>query len=213
MPLTSAGNKLSETMVAYEGQLLGMLAMLENCMEEAGMDFEPQDWASDGSQEYVHISKNPQLCRGTTLVPIQQGEITGIEVDDTEMPAEEGQQSKMDTLDLESGMNDLGVLWSQMEECIGEVQRLEKRRKELLAEVLELRGIEDKEEAEGSTEEETEEPIDSKVTELMNKLKKEEEGRREERKREIQSLREERGRGGEEDVEGELGKTGAAGGT
>lgn len=303
MPLTSAGNKLSETMVAYEGQLLGMLAMLENCMEEAGMDFEPQDWASDGSQEYVHISKNPQLCRGTTLVPIQQvrpkkletkpmqldywdgqhaerdavskearntvtessatnesqqapvlscdniggssmerlekqkkeeqglnpvrflepsmpindtendlmqceatkteyistnedkfmkGDITGIEVDDTEMPAEEGQQSKMDTLDLESGMNDLGVLWSQMEECIDEVQRLEKRRKELLAEVLELRGIEDKQEAEGSKEDETEEPIDSKVTELMNKLKKEEEGRREERKREIQSLREER---------------------
>ncbi|TMS18442.1 hypothetical protein E3U43_010768 [Larimichthys crocea] len=93
---------------------------------------------------------------------------------------------------LNLALNDLGVLWSQMEECIDEVQRLEKRRKELLAEVLELRGIEDKEEAEGSKEDETEEPIDSKVTELMNKLKKEEEGRREERKREIQSLREER---------------------
>ncbi|KAG8005090.1 Syncoilin [Nibea albiflora] len=299
MPLTSVGTKLSETMVEYEGQLLGMLAMLESCMEETGMDFEPQDWTSDGSQEYVHISKNPQLCRGTTLVPIQQvrpkkletkpmqldywdgqhaerdearnkvtvssaanesqqapvlscdntgsfsmerlekqkkekesrnpvrflepsmlindtendlmqcevtktgyistnedtfmkGDTAGIEVDDTEMAAEEGQQSKMDTLDLESGMNDLGVLGSQMEECIDEVQRLEKRRKELLAEVLELRGTENKEEAEGSKEEETDEPIDSKVTELMKELKKEEEGRREERKREIQSLREER---------------------
>ncbi|XP_045915536.1 uncharacterized protein sync [Micropterus dolomieu] len=295
MPLTSAGNKLSDTMVEYEGQLLGMLAMLESCMEEAGMDFEPQDWATDASQEYVHI-------RGTTLVPIQQGrtmevetrsmqleslagqraggdkaskkstnevtvgsatsgsqqkpvpscdsmggfsmeiqenlktdqgvldpqfrfsgpsmplestvkypmyceptktgymssdestytkeDVTGTEVDYTD----ERQEHKMDTTDLGSGMNEISAIGSQMEECIEEVQRLEKRRKELLAEVLELRGIEDREEAERSEEEEEEtgEPIDRKVAELMNALKKEEEGRREERKREIQILREER---------------------
>ncbi|CAB1442953.1 unnamed protein product [Pleuronectes platessa] len=72
MPLTSAGSKLSNAMVQYEGQLLGMLSMLESCMEEAGMDFEPQDWATDAGQEYVHISKNPHLHSGTTLVPIQQ---------------------------------------------------------------------------------------------------------------------------------------------
>ncbi|XP_070778225.1 syncoilin [Enoplosus armatus] len=274
MPLTSAGNKLSDTMVEYEGQLLGMLAMLESCMEEAGMDFEPQNWAPDASQEYVHISKNPQLCRGTTLAPAQQGrpmkletqpmqleswagqhagggeaskgsrnevtvgsathgsqqnpvlscdnmggfsmerqerdgnlksdqvvldpqymssgssmpldgtendpmycdqtktgyistnegtstegDVTGIEMDDTELPAEEIQELKMDTIDLGSGMNELAALGCQMEECIEEVQRLEERRKELLVEVLELRGNKDREE---------------------------------ERKREIQSLREER---------------------
>lgn len=304
MPLTSAGNKLSDTMVEYEGQLLGMLAMLESCMEEAGMDFEPQDWVADESQEYVHISKNPNISRGTTLVPIQQvkpmrsetqpmqveswadrhergeevskesrSEVTvgpttsgsqqnpmlscdnmdgflmdglenqrnsktdrmvlgpqfrfsepslplankendplhleatktgyastnegtninkdviGIEVDNTELQSEEGQEPDMDSIDPGSGMNDLAALGSQMEKCIEEVQRLEKRREELLAEVLELRGNKNKDEAAGSNEEE---PTDSKVAELMNALKREEEERREERKREIQSLREER---------------------
>ncbi len=304
MPLTTAGNKLSDTMMEYEGQLLGMLAMLESCMEEAGMDFEPQDWVTDASQEYVHISKNPNLCRGTTLVPIQQGrpmrletqpmqveswaglqaegvevskksriemtegsatngnqqtpviscdnmggfpveklerqrnlkqeegsfdshfglsepkmplnyaekdpmhcevtktgyiatkeststkeDVTGIEVDDAELPAAEGQEPKMDTSDLRSDVSNLGTISSQMEECIEEVQRLEERRKELLAEVLKLRGNKDREGAEGSNEDER---IDGQVSELMIALKKEEEGRREERKREIQNLREER---------------------
>lgn len=304
MPLTAVGNKLSDTMVEYEGQLLGMLAMLESCMEEAGMDFEPQDWVTDASQEYVHISKNPNLCRGTTLVPIQQvkpmrsetqpmqveswagqheignevskesrSEVTvgpatigsqqnpmlscdnmggflmdglenqgnlktdrmvlgpqfrflepllplannendplhleatkteyistnegtntnkdviGIEVENTELVCEEGQKPDMESTDPGSGMNDLAALGSQMEKCIEEVQRLEKRREELLAEVLELRGNKNRDEAEGSNEEES---TDSKVAELMNALKREEEGRREERKREIQSLREER---------------------
>ncbi|XP_033493210.2 uncharacterized protein sync [Epinephelus lanceolatus] len=294
MPLTSAGSKLSDTMVEYEGQLLGMLAMLESCMEETGMDFEPQGWATDESQEYVHISKNPQLHRGTTLVPIQQvqprkletqmmqseswagqhpedevskesrneamessaanesqqssvlsrdnmggcsmetlewkeqvvlgpqlrssldstgndpmycevtkagymstnkdtcmkGDVT--EVDDAESPAEERQELEMDTINSGSGINELSALGCQMEECIEEVQRLEKRRRELLTEVLELRGDKNREEAEGSNEEETEEQIESKAAELMNALKREEEVRREERKKEIQSLREER---------------------
>ncbi|XP_042362167.1 syncoilin [Plectropomus leopardus] len=285
MPLTSAGNKLSESMVQYEGQLLGMLAMLESCMEESGMDFEPQGWPTDASQEYVHISKNPHLSRGTTLVPIQQGrpikletqpmqldswadqhgagdqvsqesrneetavgfsmetlewqdqevsspqltfsgpsvpldinkndpmycemtkteclstnestyvkeDITAIEVD-TELPAEEIQELKMDNIDLGSGMNELLALGCQMEECIAEVQLLQMRRKELLTEVLELRGNKNREEAEETSEEEeeTEVQIDSKVAELMRALKREEEERRHERKKEIQSLREER---------------------
>ncbi|XP_059205532.1 syncoilin [Centropristis striata] len=295
MPLTSAGTKLSETMVEYEGQLLGMLAMLENCMEESGMDFEPQGWATESSQEYVHIGKKPNPFRGTTLVPVQheratkmetqsmqsecwdgqdaggdrvtkesrneetvgsvtngrqqnqalrcdnlgsfsmetlecqdqgvldcqfrfsgqsgrtesgsmyceatrtrhmstddetyvKNNVTGIEVDTTESAAEERQELKMDTLDLGSGLSELAAVGSQMEECIEEVQRLQVRRKELLMEVLELRGNKD----EGSNEEETGEQIDRKVAELINALKKEEEGRREERKKEIQSLREER---------------------
>ncbi|XP_022053503.1 uncharacterized protein sync [Acanthochromis polyacanthus] len=289
MPLTSAGNKLSETMVEYEGQLLGMLAMLENCMEETGMDFEPQDWVTDESQEYVQISKNPHVYRGTTLVPIQQerplkpdthpmqlqmwmdehmegdtaskdsknrmtigsatngsaqnplpgyenmglsaerfrfpraamtfdtiedpmccegmktgyvfnegtetkGDITAIEVDDNELSGEDRHEVNMDTTDVRSDVDELGELGSRMEACIEEVERLEKRRKELLMEVLQLRGQKDQEEGEGRSEEEeeTEEKIDIKVTELMNILKKEETGRREERKKEIQSLKEER---------------------
>ena len=308
MPLTSAGSKLSNAMVQYEGQLLGMLSMLESCMEEAGMDFEPQDWATDASQEYVHISKNPHLHSGTTLVPIQQKipvrletqptqkeswavehaegdsvsedssngmrvqqpmeasttngsqqnhllyfdnmaeslersgimdqgfrdphlsflspsdssdcnenyplycegtttqymshESTEREVDisetemvDTEMPDEERQEFTMDTIFLRNGSYELGELGSQMEECIQEVQRLEEKRNQLLAEVLELRGNKNREqEAEGSNDEEevTEEQMDSKVAELMDILKSEEEGRREERKKELQSLREER---------------------
>lgn len=306
MPLTSAGHKLSDTMVEYEGQLLGMLAMLESCIEEAGMDFEPQEWATDASQEYVHISKRPHHCRGTTMVPIQQerqiklktqsmqpeswagqgggrdevskesrnevtkgsatnagqqnpvvscdnmggfslerlekqedletnemvcdphfrfsdlskpldrtdnpmqheapqtgyistnqctytkGDVTTIEVENAEMPAEEGNEPQVDFTDLGSGISDLGALGSQMEECVEEVQQLEKRRKELLAEVLELRGDKDRQQAEMCCEEDTEESIDSKVVELINVLKREEEGRREERKREIQGLREDR---------------------
>uniref|UniRef100_A0A3B3UTH5 Syncoilin, intermediate filament protein n=1 Tax=Poecilia latipinna TaxID=48699 RepID=A0A3B3UTH5_9TELE len=81
-----------------------------------------------------------------------------------------------------------------MEDCIEEVQRLEKRRKELLLEVLQLRGPRDEEdvERESRDEEETEESIDIKAVELFTILRTEEEGRREERKREIQGLREER---------------------
>ncbi|XP_030002353.1 golgin subfamily A member 6-like protein 7 [Sphaeramia orbicularis] len=290
MPLTSAGNKLSENMVEYENQLLGMLAMLEGCMEEAGMDYETQE-----SQEYVHISKNTNHFRGTTLTPLEQGKPMKLETqtmplqsfmnqDDTrnmvfqegrreatrgppqnslfscntassfleerlersggtelcekldtdksdlepqsmysgpqmtvestdnehmcceetktdymstedegmntEQPDEEKQELRMDTGGLRPGVNDLDVLGSQLEECIEEVQRLEMRRKELLAEVLELRGHE----CQGETQEEerTEEQIERKVAELMKAFKKEEEGRREERKGEIQSIREER---------------------
>lgn len=299
MPLTSAGHKLSNTMVAYEDQLLGMLAMLENCMEEAGMDFESQDWATDTSQEYVHISKNSHLRRGTTLVPIQQvrvetqpmlsetwagqhargdeifkgretegkdnsaatvgqhnptlsrdsmggfsveqlekrenlktngkvlnpqfgfldptmpvdciqheipktgymstnedicsiGDITAIGKDDTRSSVKDGEESNVESSDLGSYKNELGALWSRMEECIEEVQRVKKRRRELLTEVLELRGDNDTEKAERSNDEATDEQTECKVVELMRVLTREEEGRREERKKEIQGLREER---------------------
>lgn len=290
MPLTSAGNKLSKTMVEYEGQLLGMLAMLEGCMEETGMDFEPQEWVTDESQEYVHINKNPQLYRGTTLVPIQQerllktesqpmqldsweegqvskdtgkrmtagsatngsqhkdlsghdmmgelsvdrsespghlktdkvfgfsetpidtteentmycegmkpghifdestettGDVIEIDVDANELLSEKPEELKRDTLDLGSSVTELEALGTQMEDCIEGVQRLQKRRKELLVEVLCLRG----EMGQGASEEEEEERIDNKVADLMNVLKKEQEGRRGERKREREILREER---------------------
>ncbi|XP_074543293.1 uncharacterized protein sync [Halichoeres trimaculatus] len=297
MPLTSAGNKLSDSMVEYEGQLVGMLAMLESCMEETGMDFEPQDWATDATQEYVHI-------RGTTLVPIRHERLTKLETDPFKLDSYEGKNAvcrerrdevtidsatndrqqcpvlscdntdgssversegqgsseiaqraldgqfrfsepslpldgpqndpmccreaktgcmftnadtftkadltgtevrsefssedkqvlRNDSPNLESGMSELCTLGSQMEECIQEVQQLEKRRKELLAEVLKLRGDKNREEVEEGNEEgeETEQQIDRKVAELINVLKKEEEGRREERRKEIQCLRVER---------------------
>ncbi|KAM9386057.1 uncharacterized protein sync [Pholidichthys leucotaenia] len=287
MPLTSVGNKLSESMVEYEGQLLGMLAMVESCMEEVGMDFDPQEWAIDASQEYVHISKNPQFHKSTTLVPIQQekmlkqdshpiqvechvsqqeeyksseesrkrkkerqqiswpefnkseisverssdfktdqrdtdsqinfseetipmksiqdnlmycegtksGEgkedVAGIEVYENDLQSEERHEVKIDTFNLGCDMTELEALGSQMEDCIEEVQRLEERRKELLTEVLQLRGND----IQGGREEEqkeTEEQIDRKVADLLNVLKNEDEGRREEKKRVMQSLREER---------------------
>lgn len=299
MPLTSAGHKLSNTMVAYEDQLLGMLAMLENCMEETGMDFEPQDWATDTSQEYVHISKNAHLRRGTTLVPIQQvkvetqpmlsetwagqhargdeifkgcetegkddsaatvgqhnptlscdsmggfsmeqlekqgnlktngrvvdpqfgfldptmpvdciqhempktgymctnedicsiEDVNAIGNDDARSSVKDGEEPSVESSDLGSYKNELGALWSRMEECIEEVQRVKKRRRELLAEVLELRGDNNTEKAVGSNDEDTDEQTECKVVELMRILTREEEGRREERKKEIQGLREER---------------------
>lgn len=64
MPLSSAGNKLRANMLDYEDQLMGMLNMLESCMEESGMDFVPED----KGQEYVHISKMPYHLKGTTPV-------------------------------------------------------------------------------------------------------------------------------------------------
>nr|XP_040044253.1 uncharacterized protein sync isoform X2 [Gasterosteus aculeatus aculeatus]XP_040044254.1 uncharacterized protein sync isoform X2 [Gasterosteus aculeatus aculeatus] len=275
MPLTSAGNQLSDTMVAYEGQLLGMLAMLESSMEESGMDFEPQGCSPDAGQEYVHIGKNARPPRPVerespmaleTTQPMQsepwcgrrfggdegcretagsaagggrrsrlpacedmdgfsmkslewrdrrvldpqfgfpaplvstgndpmsceaamtgymatnegthtEGEVGGVEVD---------KELRMDTVAPGPGVNDLGALGCQMEECIEQVQRLERRRKELLTEVLELRGTKDGESDGGD------EPVDSKVVELMKAFKGEEEGKREDKKKEIQSLRAER---------------------
>ncbi|MED6247545.1 hypothetical protein ATANTOWER_006748, partial [Ataeniobius toweri] len=286
MPLSSAGNSLSDSMLEYEGQLLGMLAMLESCMEETGMDFEAQNQAADVGQEYVHIRKNLHHHRGTTLTLEQQdspallpvytdscvkgdkaskddgiGEtidsarkkspqnnLAGCSKERTEMqgyvkvdqdpdfmflePQGSLDQANIDPMycegintehmfneetetmediagigivdasfttedrhklktDLETDMNKLR---SQMEDCIEEVQRLEKKRKELLMEVLQLRGPGDKVEVarESKVEEDTEESIDSKAVELIAILKLEEDGRREERKKEIHSLREER---------------------
>ncbi|XP_076005848.1 uncharacterized protein sync [Genypterus blacodes] len=272
MPLTSMGGKLSESMLQYEGHLLRMLTMMDSCMEEDGMDFDPQDWAMDASQEYVHISKK----QGTTPGPIPTGkmqpvpleswvgqhaekdieegskssrygvmvgsdlqnplinsentvgiseerlenlgnangflgtfeenhlmlsassvpaaDVAGIDTNNIGLPPEEMLERKMDVIDLRSGLNELGALGSQLEERIEEVASLEKKRKELLAEVLELRGHAEREEGEGRNEEEeeTEEITARKVGELMEALRREAEVRGEERLKEAQSLREQR---------------------
>ncbi|CAL8297719.1 unnamed protein product [Lota lota] len=65
--LTTAGHALSDTMTEYQSQLMGMLTMLDNCMEESdidlgsGMDFETQEcFSSDTNHEYIQISS--QRC-------------------------------------------------------------------------------------------------------------------------------------------------------
>ncbi|XP_061616985.1 trichohyalin [Phyllopteryx taeniolatus] len=203
MPITLAGNKLSDTMVRYEGQLMGMLTMLESCMEEADNNFE-------ASQEYVHVDKGKNLlsesqsngqqeCKATTDIysndssmdmsesdfHVQQLKYSG--VDDVNGMEFQTESLAIDTSDMSFGVDGFEELKSQMEECIEELQRLERRRKDLLAEVLQLRWQKAQEE-----EEEAEANVSSKVTKLMAVLKKEEEDRREERKREVQSLRSER---------------------
>ncbi|KAK0143883.1 Syncoilin [Merluccius polli] len=71
--LTSAGTALSENMTEYESQLMGMLTMLENCMEESGidlgsgMDFDTQEcFALDTNHDYIQISS--QRCDAYTAV-------------------------------------------------------------------------------------------------------------------------------------------------
>ncbi|KAM6974043.1 syncoilin [Tautogolabrus adspersus] len=133
-------------------------------------------------------------CMSSNEATLTKGEIKGIEVDNSNFPAEDTTALGMDPIYQGPGMNELRTLGSQMEERIEEVQQLEKRRKELLVEVLALRGNKDREDVDETNEEEaeTEELIDSKVAVLLSALQKEEEGRREERKKEIQCLWEER---------------------
>ena len=71
--LTSAGNALSDTMTEYQSKLMGMLAMLDNCMEESGidlgsgMDFASQEcFSSDTKHEYIQIS-SPRCDKYTAV--------------------------------------------------------------------------------------------------------------------------------------------------
>ncbi|CAL8364534.1 unnamed protein product [Arctogadus glacialis] len=71
--LTAVGNALSDTMTEYQSQLMGMLAMLDNCMEDSGidqgsgMDFASQEcFSSDTNHEYIQISS--QRCDEYTAV-------------------------------------------------------------------------------------------------------------------------------------------------
>ncbi|KAM9775949.1 trichohyalin [Syngnathus typhle] len=167
MPVTSAGSELSDTMVRYEDQLMGMLAMLESCMEEAETDF----------QEYVHVNKvvesESDLHERSEPAVACASKVDDINV--AEFPPE--------ALEMNFAVDGFEELKCQMEECIEELQRLERRRKDLLAEVLELRRQE--------LQEEPEENISSTVSQVMAVLRKEEEDRREERKKEVGLLRSE----------------------
>ncbi|XP_061738637.1 syncoilin [Nerophis ophidion] len=160
LPLTLAGNRLSDTMMKYEGRLLGMLAMLESRMED--WETSPEYVPVETSPEYVHVEN----CGGEAAPEANPS------YDASSLATSCGEKQVKDASPLcGSEVDVFEALRSQMEECIQEVQRLESRRKELLSEVLQLRR------QKGPEEEEEE------------RLQSEEAARREERKREIQRLR------------------------
>lgn len=73
MSLTSAGNKLSKSMVEYEGELLDILGMLESCVDDSNMDSKPQGYTSrDSNEEYVHIPKLFKETAKTTVEPSKE---------------------------------------------------------------------------------------------------------------------------------------------
>ncbi|KAM6899459.1 syncoilin [Xenentodon cancila] len=147
-----------------------------------------------------NTEQDPIYCEGTKTEHVfykgtePMGDVIDSDVEDTEVPTEEEEQFKLGNIDQGSATDELRALGSQMERYIEEVEQLEKRRKELLMDVLQLRGHKAKDEAEGRSEEEeeTEEWVDCKVVELLNVLKREEEARHEEKKRELHNLREKR---------------------
>ncbi|XP_077447392.1 syncoilin isoform X2 [Stigmatopora argus] len=177
LPITLAGNKLSDNMVQYEGQLMGMLAMLESCMEEAGVDF-------DARRDYVHVDNGKCNANIDSTSPhpsmdLFQSSEEHFKTDGGALKVE----PPVEHVGRSFGTDGFEELKSQMEECIEELRRLEMRRKDLLAELLELR----------RQEEEAEEAhVSRRVGELMAELKKEEDEGRERKKSEVQGLRRER---------------------
>ncbi|XP_062302072.1 uncharacterized protein LOC134006975 [Osmerus eperlanus] len=78
LPLTSAGTELSGTMTEYQTELLGMLAMLESCMEEAGMDLTPVDWDERPEQGYLSLGRNREAQSPPLRPWVEQGEEGGL---------------------------------------------------------------------------------------------------------------------------------------
>ncbi|XP_041759811.1 uncharacterized protein LOC121586865 [Coregonus clupeaformis] len=71
-PLTSAGTQLSGTMAEYQTELMAMLAMLENCMEEAGITFDPLEWTYP-SLPKGYGQPNPNMNKGTQDRHVERG--------------------------------------------------------------------------------------------------------------------------------------------
>ncbi|XP_064838928.1 uncharacterized protein LOC135551680 [Oncorhynchus masou masou] len=263
-PLTSAGTQLSGTMAEYQTELMAMLAMLENCMEEAGITFDPLEWtypslpkgygqhntnmkkvtqdrhtergvatqghkergvatqghkergvATQGHMESVGCVDMKQYLGSTfgrfeppsyqaisterhsdgsgdcgdthttgsmsTVVCDEdtEGHVSGVSVGDTEAHIIWGQQLETGL----GGVEELEVLGTVLEGCIEEVEKLEKRRNELMGELQVLR------EEKTGTEEGSE---GGQAAQLSQVLNIEADGRREARMREWQSLRAER---------------------
>ncbi|XP_013883954.1 syncoilin isoform X2 [Austrofundulus limnaeus] len=158
------------------------------CCEETIGGFlrkRPEKPEEHGSGSQVgNTEQDPVLNERTqTRCMFEESTNTKRHEEDDELPSEDGHEFNTD---LGSDVDKFKALRPRMEDCIEKVQQMQKRRKELLVEVLQLRD-------EGGTEEEEEsaEWIHSRVVELMDTLRREEEVRRGERKREINGLREE----------------------
>ncbi|XP_070968687.1 uncharacterized protein [Oncorhynchus clarkii lewisi] len=249
-PLTAAGTQLSGTMAEYQTELMAMLAMLENCMEEAGITFDPLEWtypslpkgygqpnpnmkkvaqdrhmergvATQGHKESVGcVAMKPYLgstfgqfeppsyqaisterhsdelgdcgdthTRGSMSTVVcdedTEGHVSGVSVGDTEAHIIWGQQLEtgLGGVEMRGSVQELEVLGTALEGCIEEVEKLEKRRNELMGELQALR------EEKTGTEEGSE---GGQAAQLSQVLNIEADGRREARMREWQSLRAER---------------------
>ncbi|XP_038821722.1 uncharacterized protein sync [Salvelinus namaycush] len=222
-PLTSAGTQLSGTMAEYQTELMAMLAMLENCMEEAGITFDPLEWTYP-SLPKGYGQPNPNMNKpylGSTFGQFEppsyqaisterhsdelgdcgdthtrgsvstvcdedtEGHVSGVSVGDTEAHIMWGQQLEtgLGGVEMRGSMQELEVLGTVLEGCIEEVEKLEKRRNELMGELQALR------EEKTGTEEGSE---GGQAAQLNQVLNIEADGRREARIREWQSLRAER---------------------
>ncbi|XP_042151011.1 uncharacterized protein sync isoform X1 [Oncorhynchus tshawytscha] len=249
-PLTAAGTQLSGTMAEYQTELMAMLAMLENCMEEAGITFDPLEWtypslpkgygqpnpnmkkltqdrhmergvATQGHKESVGcVDMKPYLgstfgqfeppsyqaisterhsdelgdcgdthTRGSMSTVVcdedTEGHVSGVSVWDTEAHIIWAQQLEtgLGGVEMRGSVQELEVLGTVLEGCIEEVEKLEKRRNELMGELQALR------EEKTGTEEGSE---GGQAAQLSQVLNIEADGRREVRMREWQSLRAER---------------------
>uniref|UniRef100_A0A674A2E1 Uncharacterized LOC115174151 n=1 Tax=Salmo trutta TaxID=8032 RepID=A0A674A2E1_SALTR len=248
-PLTSVGTQLSGTMAEYQTELMAMLAMLENCMEEAGITFDPLEWtypslpkgydqpnpnmkkvtqdrhmerglATQGAMESMGcVDLKPYLgstfgqfeppsyeaisterhsdelgdcgdthARGsmsTVCDEDTEGHVSGVSVGETEAHIMWGQQLEtgLGGVEMRGSVQELEVLGTVLEGCIEEVEKLEKRRNELMGELQALR------EEKTGTEEGRE---GGQAAQLSQVLNIEADGRREAWMREWQSLRAER---------------------
>lgn len=258
MTLTSAGNKLSESMVEYEGQLWNMLGMLESCVEDCNMDTKPEDRSTLSSdEEYVHI---PKLFKETAMTPLESSKATFINAhaavmtvcdqdntvdevyvrkkatrtiaqndfksnksaaklqDDcrTQFEWTESDQSMCETICTEENkhetantadlLNEVKIdmtglnfdnshfetLGAKVDKCIDEVQCLLKRRREVQAELMALRGHSQQEETAEINEQAQSDQADTKVAELIKTLQEEESLRREKSQSEVENLRQDR---------------------
>uniref|UniRef100_A0A3P9LGP2 Syncoilin, intermediate filament protein n=1 Tax=Oryzias latipes TaxID=8090 RepID=A0A3P9LGP2_ORYLA len=210
---------ISKSLRSYRGTTLGALIQEEMETESSGegdtvstedesrttlsrnqesppLSCEKMDRIAKEKSEGLH---HPHFMFSGLLLSTGQTEEHSRSCDDTPEPGsidsrEAESREFRETFGQESTLSHSGKLNSEMDVCIERVQQLERKRRELLVEVLQLRSQKDEEEEDGQSqhEEESEELMESKVVELMNAFKKEEEARREERKREIQGLKEER---------------------
>ncbi|KAL0961820.1 hypothetical protein UPYG_G00332120 [Umbra pygmaea] len=71
-PLSSADSQLSGTMAEYQTELMGLLSMLEKCMDEAGMNFDPLQWTYPSLPEGYDQPK-PTVDRWTTQRHMEDG--------------------------------------------------------------------------------------------------------------------------------------------